>query len=72
MTRADKIRSMTDKELTHFMFKYSIREIAAFFEKGGAGCMNIPELADYLSGEYSEEKDALLNDKPMEDEDETP
>lgn len=66
MTRADKIRSMTNIELTHFLFKYSISQTAAFFEKGGAGCMNIPELADYLSGEYSEEKDTLLSDKPME------
>ena len=70
MTRADKIRSMTDKELTHFLFKYSICETANFFKKGGAGCMNIPQLADYLSGEYNEEKDTLLSDNPLEDEDE--
>ena len=30
--------------------------------------MNIPQLADYLSGEYDEEKDTLLSEKPLEDE----
>lgn len=68
MTRADKIRSMNDSELTHFLFKYSVSQTAAFFEKGGAGCMNIPQLADYLNGEYNEEKDTLLSEKPLEDE----
>ena len=68
MTRADKIRSMTNIEMTHFLFKYSVSQTAAFFEKGGAGCMNIPQLSDYLSGDYNAEKDTLLSEKPMEDE----
>ena len=68
MTRADIIRSMSDKELAVFLFELTVNQTAAFLEKGGAGCMFISRLADYLSGEYNEEKDTLLSEKPLEDE----
>ena len=67
MTRADKIRSMTDEELRNFIFNYSIMSVCGFMEKGGAGVNDLQELGEYLSGEYDEENDKLLNGAPKEE-----
>lgn len=70
MTRAERIRSMTDEELTGFLFKYGINQLAEFIIEGGAGCMNIPRLRDYLAGEYDKKNDTMLSDEPVGDDEE--
>lgn len=68
MTRAEKIRTMTDKELAIFIFKYSVEQTVGFLQNGGAGCMNLPEVRDWLGGEHDPEADKVMNEKPIGEE----
>lgn len=48
MTNADKIRTMSDEELSTFLFKRDCKNIAGFLQFGGAGVMNALQLLDWL------------------------
>ena len=51
-TVADKIRAMSDKELTKFLWWFSIQAISSFFDDNlKEKRMNAKELAEYLTSD---------------------
>lgn len=69
MTKAEKIQSMTVDELAIAMFKYSIDQTVGFIRKGGAGCMSLIEVREWLNEEYGPD-DRILNGKPIGEDEE--
>ena len=48
ITNADRIRAMSDEELSNWLFQRDCTNIAAFLEYGGMGVMNAVQLLDWL------------------------
>ena len=55
-TIADYIRSMSDEELSNWLFQRDCTNIAAFLEYGGMGVMNAVQLLEWLQQPAETEK----------------
>lgn len=60
VTKAEKIRSMTDDELREFLFRYAVSSIAGFIEHGGAGFMDASEIGEWLAEGFDPQSDTIL------------
>lgn len=59
-TTGDRIRRMTDKELSDFLFAFEYRSIANFIDKKTRyRVKNAPEMTDFIKSEAPDDKELM-------------